>query len=123
MASVPPTRGGCAMFTLTAIRACRSWDFGHFVVDLLALHRTVRGLRESGSSATLTRLFESKHVRDLKLIAGMAAWIILVGVVTIFLVFTYDLLGNHNLVVEAIGQFVAPIGTLVGFGSVVVVLF
>jgi uncharacterized membrane protein (DUF485 family) len=108
------------MFTLTAMRACRSWDFAQFVVDLLALHRTVQGLRESGSSATLTRLFESKHVRDLKLIAGMAAWIILSGVVTIFVVFIYELLGNHNLVVEAIGKFVATIGALVGVGAVVV---
>jgi hypothetical protein len=108
------------MFKLTAIRACRSWDFAQFVVDLLALHRTVQGLRESGSSATLTRLFESKHVRDLKLIAGVAAWIILSGVVTIFAVFIYDLLGNHNLVVEAIGKFVATIGTVVGVGAVVV---
>jgi hypothetical protein len=108
------------MFKLTAIRACRSWDFAQFLVDLLSLHRTVQGLRESGSSATLTRLFESKHVRDLKLIAGVAAWIILSGVVTIIAVFLYDLLGNHNLVVEAIGKFVATIGTLVGVGAVVV---
>ena len=50
----------------------------------------------------------------------MAAWIILAGVVTIFLVFIYDLLGNHNLVIEAIGKFVATIGTLVGVGAVVV---
>jgi hypothetical protein len=59
-------------------------------------------------------------VRDLKLIAGTAAWIILSGVVTIFGVFIYDLLGNHNLVVEVIGKFVATIGTLIGIGAVVV---
>jgi hypothetical protein len=69
------------MLRLSCIRSCRSWNFTQFVVDLLSLHRTIQDLRKSGSSATLTRLFESKHVRDLKLIAGTAAWIVLGGAV------------------------------------------
>ena len=55
-------------------RENRSWELLHNIIDLLNLHRTIQGLRESGTSATLTRLFKSQHVRDLKLISGFACW-------------------------------------------------
>lgn len=50
------------------------WDF----LRVLRIIRTAHDLKY-GESATWTRLSYSRHVRDLRLIAGIAAWLIIVG--------------------------------------------
>jgi hypothetical protein len=73
-----------------------SGNFGSSLLDLLAVTRTIGNLKKSGQSATLVRLFESKHVRDLKLIAGMAVWLIILGTIIIAGGFAYDMIHPHE---------------------------
>jgi hypothetical protein len=89
-------KGYPVMLNSTVGQPARSWEFLRSPVNLLAVRTTVRDLRKSGTSATLTRLFESNHVRDLKLIAGGASWIMLVGILVILAVFIHDVIPQNG---------------------------
>jgi hypothetical protein len=115
----------------TTTAGSTSGNFGWSLLDLLAVTRTIGDLKKSGQSATLVRLFESKHVRDLKLIAGMAIWLIILGMIIIAGGFVYDMTHSHEHATsttlnqtginpEAIGKLATTLGALVGVGSLVV---
>src|ERR1700746_2757964 len=95
------------------IEDAQSWHLLRNMLDILNLHRTLRGLRESGTSATLARLFVSKHVRDLKLIGGAAAWLMLLGVLASFLLHIFS--GNPI----DIEKLITSVGVLVSIGGAV----
>src|SRR5215212_3180054 len=66
------------------------------LITLLNLPKTVRSLQAPGSSATLNRLFQSEHVRDLKLIAGVATWIMALGAVVVSVAVIQRLIGGDD---------------------------
>jgi hypothetical protein len=68
----------------------------HDLITLLNLPKTVRSLQAPGSSATLNRLFQSEHVRDLKLIAGVAIWIMVLGAVVVLAAVVQHLIGGKD---------------------------
>jgi hypothetical protein len=107
--------------SLSEKHRAKSWDLIHEFPDILKLHTTICDLRSDGTKSTLNRIFESKHVRDLKLIAGTAAWIIIVG---ILLLLSYELttvIHEFSLakLLEAIGKFGASAGAIVAVGGAV----
>ena len=69
------------------------------LITLLNLPKTVRSLQAPGSSATLNRLFQSEHVRDLKLIAGVATWIMVLGAVVVLAAIIQRLIGGDELAI------------------------
>jgi hypothetical protein len=102
---------------LDAQKQCktRSWQLLHNIIDLLNLHKTLQGLRESGTSATLNRLFKSQHVRDLKLIAGVACWISLLMILLSPLVLVYSGMGFIQKYFTVFGAVLAVSGAVVAW--------
>src|SRR4051794_23316364 len=104
----------------------RDWRLFENLIGVLSLRRTLQGLRESGSSSTLTRLFSSKHVRDLKLIAGLAAWLMLAGSAVILLGLLLQALEPSSKppapttgtsFTDALSKFALGMGAIIGLGG------
>jgi hypothetical protein len=65
-----------------------SWHLFREMTDALQWWKTLRDLRDTGQdlpsdAATIIRLFKSKHVTDLKLIAGVTVWLLFLGIAAI----------------------------------------
>jgi hypothetical protein len=88
--------------------------------DTIQWWKTLNQLRETGpdlpsDAATLIRLFRSRHVSDLKLIAGISVWL-LVGAI-IFISSKIDFSNSLGKNMEAIGT---PVITI--FGAIGVIM-
>ena len=105
-----------------------SWHLWSGLIDVLKWRKTIAALRNDGdNSATLNRFFTSRHVRDLKLIAGVASWIALI---LAFVLLSYEMglllteapgkeIRLSNLL-ETLGRFGASVGAVFGIGGVVI---
>jgi hypothetical protein len=99
----------------------RSWDLIHEFPDILKFRKIIKDLRIDGTRSTLNRIFESKHVRDLKLIAGSGAWIVIIAVILLFLYEITTVIREFSFtkVVEAIGKFGASAGAILAVGGAI----
>ena len=105
-----------------------SWNLWRGALDALEWWKTLAALRNDGdNSATLNRFFKSRHVRDLKLIAGMASCVAL-ALALVLLLYEIGLFlteppgskmrpGNW---LEALGRFGAAVGAIFGLGGAVI---
>lgn len=105
-----------------------SWNLWGGALGALEWWKTLDALRNDGdNSATLNRFFKSRHVRDLKLIAGMASCIAL-ALALVLLLYEIGLLLTEpqgskigpGAWLEAFGRFSASVGAIFGLGGVVI---
>ena len=105
-----------------------SWHLWSGVLDVIEFWKTIGALRREGdSSATLNRFFTSRHVHDLKLIAGVAFWIAII-LAAVLLAYELGLMfseaptdGLHpSNVFETLGKFGAAVGAITGVAGGVI---